>query len=126
MSDLDGRVAIVTGAASGIGRATAQVLAERGASVVIADVDEAGAAATAALIDAADRTAVVVADVTDEAAVERMVAFAVERFGRLDDAQCRRISVEPKPFVDHITEWRRDRVDLSRVCSCACKPSSGR
>jgi NAD(P)-dependent dehydrogenase (short-subunit alcohol dehydrogenase family) len=121
MSDLNGRVAIVTGAASGIGRATAQVLAERGASVVIADVDETGAAQTAALIDAADRTGVVAADVTDESAVERMVAFAVERFGRLDCAcNVAGISVEPKPFVDHTrVEWQRViDVDLTGVFLC--------
>ncbi len=121
MNDLDGRVAIVTGAASGIGRATAEVLAARGASVVIADVDEAGAAQTAALIDAVDRTAVVVTDVSDETAVERMIAFVVERYGRLDCAcNVAGISVEPKPFVDHtMAEWQRViDVDLTGVFLC--------
>jgi len=121
MSDLNGRVAVVTGAGSGIGRATAEVLAERGASVVIADIDEAGVARTAALIDAADRTAVVKTDVTDEAAVARMIAFAVERFGRLDCAcNVAGISAEPKPFVDHTrAEWQRViDVDLTGVFLC--------
>ena len=121
MSDLDGRVAIVTGAANGIGRATAAVLAERVASVVIADIDEAGAAETEQLIGAGDRTAFVVTDVTDDAAVERMVAFAVERFGRLDCAcNVAGISVAPKPFVEHTrAEWQRVLdVDLTGVFVC--------
>jgi len=118
---LSGRVAIVTGGASGIGRATAQVLAERGASVVIADVDETGAAQTAALIDAADRTAVVQTDVSDDAAVELMVAFAVDCFGRIDyGCNVAGISVEPKPFVDHTrAEWQRViDIDLTGVFLC--------
>src|SRR4029077_10411241 len=102
-------------------RATAVVLAERGASVVIADVDESGAQETARLIDAGDRIGVVVADVTNDAAVEHMVAFAVERFARLDCAcNVAGISVEPKPFVDHTrAEWQRViDVDLTGVFLC--------
>jgi NAD(P)-dependent dehydrogenase (short-subunit alcohol dehydrogenase family) len=120
-ADLGGRVALVTGAGNGIGRATAAALAGQGASVVIADVDEQGAAATAALIDVPERTATVRADVTDEAAVAQMVAFAVERFGRLDCAcNVAGISTEPKAFVDHSrTEWQRViDVDLTGVFVC--------
>ena len=58
--DLGGRVALVTGAASGIGRATALALAGRGASVVIDDVDKTGALATAELIGARERVSVCV------------------------------------------------------------------
>lgn len=121
MSELTGRVAVVTGAGSGIGRATARVLAAAGASVVIADVDEAGGRETAQLIHAEDRVAVVQADVADEPSVELMVAFAVECFGRLDLAcNVAGISVEPKPFVDVTqAEWRRViDVDLTGLFLC--------
>ncbi|MGO9876668.1 MAG: SDR family NAD(P)-dependent oxidoreductase [Acidimicrobiia bacterium] len=120
-AELGGRVALVTGAGNGIGRATARALAGRGASVVIADVDEQGAAETAALIDERERTATVLADVTDDAAVARMVAFTVERFGQLDCAcNVAGISTEPKAFVDHSrTEWQRViDVDLTGVFVC--------
>ena len=77
------------------------MLAGRGASVVIADVDDSGAAETAALIGDEARVAVVRADVTDPGSVESVIALAVERFGRLDCAcNVAGISVEPKPFVD--------------------------
>jgi len=121
MTDLDGRVALVTGGGSGIGRATALVLGARGASVVVADVDEASAKETVELIGADARTSSLGADVTDPAAVERMVASAVERFGALDWAcNVAGVSNEQKPFTDHtLAEWQRViDVDLTGVFLC--------
>jgi NAD(P)-dependent dehydrogenase (short-subunit alcohol dehydrogenase family) len=77
---LTGRVAVVTGAGSGIGRATARAFAEAGATVTCADRDGDAVRATAEAIGA---TAVEL-DVTDRAAVDALVAGAVERSGRLD------------------------------------------
>jgi NAD(P)-dependent dehydrogenase (short-subunit alcohol dehydrogenase family) len=84
---LEGKVALVTGAASGIGRATAELFARNGARVVASDVNaEAGAAVVAALNEAGADARFVAADVTDREAVEAVVHEAVEAFGRLDCA----------------------------------------
>lgn len=81
---LNGKVAVVTGAASGIGEATAQLLAERGASVVVADLNEAGAASVAAAITAAGGTAVsCFVDVTSQESQQQMVDVALNRFDAL-------------------------------------------
>lgn len=120
-ADLGGRVALVTGGGSGIGRATALTLGARDASVVVADVDEASAAETAELIGAGARVAVVRADVADAAAVAAMVAFTVERFGALDYAcNVAGVSGEQKPFTDHtLAEWQQViNVDLTGVFLC--------
>ncbi|MCF2532807.1 SDR family NAD(P)-dependent oxidoreductase [Yinghuangia soli] len=83
--DLSGRVAVVTGAASGIGRSSAQVLAELGAAVVCADINLGGAETTAKLITEAGGTATATAvDVSAAASVDALVAGAVAEFGRLD------------------------------------------
>jgi NAD(P)-dependent dehydrogenase (short-subunit alcohol dehydrogenase family) len=82
---LDGKVAVITGAAGGIGSAVAQTLADRGAAVVVADLDGAGADRVAAAIRQAGGRAVGSAvDVADEASVAAMIATAVDSFGRLD------------------------------------------
>ena len=78
------RIALVTGAAGGIGRATAKRLAAEGACVVIADLDGEKAAAAAAEIGGPDVAVGVAADVSDEGAVQAMVDAAVLAFGGLD------------------------------------------
>lgn len=81
------KVALVTGAASGIGRATALALARAGASVVVVDLNEEGGQETVRLIEAeGGRAAFVRVDVTRWEDLERMVAFAEETFGGLDIA----------------------------------------
>ena len=84
---LSGKTALVTGGASGIGRATALALAREGASVAVADMTEAAAATTVALIQAAGGRAIAIgANVALEADVAAMVARSVAAFGRLDCA----------------------------------------
>ena len=84
---LEGKVALVTGAGSGIGRATAIVFADEGAKLVLADVNERGGEETVRLVRERGGEAVHInCDVTDPAQVEALVAGAVERFGRLDCA----------------------------------------
>jgi 2-keto-3-deoxy-L-fuconate dehydrogenase len=78
---LSGRVALITGAASGIGKATALLFAREGASICVLDVNETGAVATAQSID--DALAVTV-DVSVSAEVERAVAACLDRFGCID------------------------------------------
>jgi len=82
----DGAVAIITGAASGIGRALSEELARRGASVVLADVDAEAAEATAASIPCASgrRASACPLDVTDFESVRRLVESVAEQYGRLD------------------------------------------
>ncbi len=87
MYNFDGKVAIVTGAASGIGRAVALHYARHGAKVVVSDVNDAGGAETVEMIRAAGGVAEYLrADVSSPTDNEQLVNFALEKFGRLDFA----------------------------------------
>jgi len=87
MASFEGKVALVTGAGSGIGRAAALGFASRGAKVVVSDVNDAAGAETVSLIEGSGGTALYVrADVSDPAQVEALVKAAVDAYGRLDAA----------------------------------------
>lgn len=83
--DLADRVAIVTGGASGLGRGICLVLADSGADIVVADMNESGADDVVAEVEAKGRRALVCAvDVTDRASVDRMTKDVVKAFGNID------------------------------------------
>ena len=121
-ADLSGRAALITGAASGIGRASALAFASAGASVALLDIDAVGLADTAAAVRAAGTLAeVLVADVRDLPAVTGAVGRAVEAFGRLDVALNN--AGVPGPYVplDEYSEedfMRILEVDLVGVWRC--------
>ena len=82
---LDGKVALITGGASGMGKVASELFAAEGAAVVLTDLNDEAGAATASGVDAAGGTALYVhADVSKEAEAKAMVDAALERFGRLD------------------------------------------
>lgn len=100
-NSLEGRVVLVTGAASGLGRATAHVLGAAGMSVVAADLAESGASRAAEEVSDAGGTAIGVAlDVTDAGTAERALEATLLRFGRLDAlVNCAGIDVTA-PFAE--------------------------
>lgn len=119
MSDFQGKVVIVTGAAGGIGRAAAIQFAEQGAKVAVADIDEAGVRETAAMIG--ESALAVQVNVADAASCETMVATAVAEFGRLDiifnnaGISGNRHNTANQP----LTEWQRViDINLSGVFYC--------
>jgi NAD(P)-dependent dehydrogenase (short-subunit alcohol dehydrogenase family) len=103
-------VAIVTGAAGGLGRAFCLALAQKGAHVVVADLDYAGAEQTVEMLNESGNDGIAIAvDVSDETATLQMAAQAVERWGRIDilvNNAAIYAGLERKPFdAISIEEW---------------------
>jgi NAD(P)-dependent dehydrogenase (short-subunit alcohol dehydrogenase family) len=121
-ADLSGHAALITGAASGIGRASAVAFASAGASVALVDIDADGLADTAAAVKAAGSHAeVLVADVRDLRAVTAAVGRAVDVFGRLDAAHNNAGVPGPYVSLDEYSEedfMRVLQVDLVGVWRC--------
>jgi 3-oxoacyl-[acyl-carrier protein] reductase len=125
------RVAIVTGAGRGLGAATAQALAENGASVVLCDIDPQVETVAAGLLAGGQAALALSADVGRPAEAERLVAAALERFGRLD-ILVNNAGICPRIPIDEMTEDAYDRIMdvnlksvffLSRAAGNAMKPN---
>lgn len=118
----EGKVALVTGASGGIGRAAAALFAAEGATVVAVDQKSAeGAETVAAITDAGGRAEYHDVDVTDEDAVAAMIAAIVDRHGNLDIAfNNAGVNDESRPFTElSLAHWRRMLdVNLTAVFLC--------
>ena len=124
---LDGRVALVTGAASGIGRSTALAFAHNGARVVVADVVDDLGRETVDLIEAAGGEAIFVStDVSQRAEVERLVKTAVDTFGGLHCAHNNAGIEGGAPPGRNSTRIQKRRgtsssASTSKACGSACR-----
>jgi len=120
--DFSGKVALVTGAAAGMGLATAKAFAEAGAAVVLADFKEEAVKTAAQKLMAAGHKAIAVrCDVSDDAQVAAMVDRTVAEFGRLDAAfNNAGVMARISPTADSTREdWDRViGINLRGVCSC--------
>jgi rhamnulose-1-phosphate aldolase/alcohol dehydrogenase len=116
--ELAGRVAVITGGASGIGRATARSLAERGAHVVVADLNAEGAQEVADELVAAHglrRSVAVSGDVTDEADMQRLVRTAVLEYGGLDILVASAGFASSSPVTEtSLADWEQSYAVLAR------------
>jgi len=107
---LEGRVAVITGSASGIGRASAEEFAQEGARVVVADINLAGAQETVKRIEAAGGVALAVkTDVAAAESVEALVAQTLRSFGRIN-VLFNNAAIQVNKTVEDTTveEWNRE------------------
>jgi NAD(P)-dependent dehydrogenase (short-subunit alcohol dehydrogenase family) len=110
MGQVDGKIALVTGGASGIGEACVQTLAREGATVVISDIDDLRGNELASAIGAAGQQAIYLShDVTDEARWQEVVAEIERRYGRLDILMANAgIGIMVPSIVEmSLADWRR-------------------
>lgn len=108
--DLSGRTAVVTGAGSGIGRATAEVLGGAGANVVVGDIDEGAAEETVrSITDAGGKALAQRSDISKKADVDALVDRAVSEFGRLD-AMCNVAGIAGDGYLMDLTEKDVDQL----------------
>src|SRR5712692_6608049 len=109
---VEGKVALVTGGASGIGRATALTFAREGAKLVIADMNEEGGQQTVHIIkENGGEATFVQVDVSRATAVEAMISTTVETYGRLDCAHNNAgIGSRPRVLLHELPEEGWDRV----------------
>jgi NAD(P)-dependent dehydrogenase (short-subunit alcohol dehydrogenase family) len=105
--EINGRAALVTGGASGMGRATVLALAARGASVFAVDLDQAGVTETVARADAPDRMAFRSCDVTESEQLTGAFEAAVDTFGRLDIVVNAAGIGDGDLFTDESGAWQR-------------------
>src|SRR5882672_1767432 len=112
---LSGKVAMVTGASSGIGRATAVKLAEAGADVALnyLTMPEGAEAAAADIAKLGRRALLYRVDISDQAAVDRMVADAVAKLGRMDVFVSSAVFSEREPFTSADMAGFRKTIDVS-------------
>jgi NAD(P)-dependent dehydrogenase (short-subunit alcohol dehydrogenase family) len=124
---LEGKKIIVTGGASGIGRATAVLAAREGAHVVIGDIDRAQAEVTADLVREAGRKAFVVELDTSKAAdAERLARETVEAFGTIDGIVCGAIKLKPSKLEDLSEEDWDMVIDIGLKGYFLCAQAAGR
>ena len=134
MGQVEGKVALVTGGASGIGAASAETLAREGAAVMVTDIDVAGGEAVVGRIEqAGGKAAFLQQDVTDEARWQQVVAETEKRFGKLDVLFSNAgIGIICSVFDMSLADWRRqtainlDGVFLSvKYCVPAMRRAGG-